>query len=470
MFSKKISEFFDKSLVINCPRMTITQLASNSPEVYQGSGSITRTSSGQLELKLFHSGDVSLSSFFRKVPEGYGAVGKPVPENRYFNLDATDNQGREWRSERFSIDKRFSIDEKFQGNEVTITAQLYKISHTAQVLSNENASLRLQLSEIIDIPFYYVMQTGERAKPLINFAYFQACGYEFIIKHESNGTLIEVTSNSSDLPNFIETRVCEALQFVVGVLISWSIFELNQSDKKTIVVQALLNKGNGDIQREKLPPIRLYGRDTDKDIWNLFEKYLYHIINYPKKDFHPVSGWVRRVIDARTPIVETRMLVFPVAVEGLLDINPLKENLINTVDDSIKSEALRFEEEIKDKLKLEESFDPNFVGRLNGWLKDVKNVNDVRAIDKLYNLKKKGLLDERLIDSWKKVRNKSVHGNTIKPNEVKKYSRFCYQVSVLFNHLIFLIIGYTGKYTDYADYSEEGWIEKEFNGLIDKSN
>jgi len=58
MSSKKLLEFFDKSFVISCPQMTLTQLVTNSPKVYQGSGSVTRTSSRQLELKLLYSDNV----------------------------------------------------------------------------------------------------------------------------------------------------------------------------------------------------------------------------------------------------------------------------------------------------------------------------------------------------------------------------------------------------------------------------
>ena len=111
MSSKQLSEFFNKSLVINCPQMTLTKLASDSPKVYKGSGSITRTSSGQLELNLLYSDNASYSSFLGEVFEEYGdktgkiisdrsaGIGKLVPENRYFDLNATDDQGRVWTSE-----------------------------------------------------------------------------------------------------------------------------------------------------------------------------------------------------------------------------------------------------------------------------------------------------------------------------------------------------------------------------------
>jgi hypothetical protein len=272
MIPQNLSEFFDKSLSINCPQITVKQLVSNSPKVYQGSGSITRTSTGQLKLELSYPDDNISSSFVGEFFEEYGdetgrtisdksaGVGKVVPESKYFYLDATDEHGRNWTSTRFLIDK------KFQNNQVTLVAQLNEISHTAYLLSNKDVYLRLQLSEVINIPLYCVMQTEEKLQPFLYFAGFSACGYQFIIKHEDNGTLIKVNSDSNNLPDSIETRICEALQFVLGDLVSWSTLELSQSNQKIIRVQSSLNGDNRDKRTKVLAPIRFDKLDSDEDV------------------------------------------------------------------------------------------------------------------------------------------------------------------------------------------------------------
>jgi len=439
--------------------MTLTQLASSSPTIYQGSGSVTRISSGQLELKSLCSRNVSYSSSDRGV-----GIGKLVPETSYFSLNATDDQGRVWTSERFLIDKLL-IDKRVQGNQVTITAQLYKISHTAQALPDENASLRLQLSEFIGIPFR-PGETDQGEPEIVNYVNLQACGYEFILRYERDSTLIEVTSNSSDLPAFIETRVCEALQFVVGVSISWFTLELNQGQQKTTTIQSPFNINININSRDKqtivLSPIRLNSADTNEDVWNLFGKYVCHILTYSKEEFHPISGWVRRIINARTTIVETRMLTLSVAIEGLLRIGFYKKGLMDDEIKTVKIQVL----DVLDKVK-ELGLEKKLNDRITGFLKNIKEKDPVRPIDKLYKLSKEGWLDEDLIKSWDDIRNTSTHGGTIERKEIEKYSILCDQVNVLFNHLVFLLIGYTGKYTDYR---KEGWITGDFNSLIDKSN
>ncbi|BAZ68716.1 hypothetical protein NIES4106_34820 [Fischerella sp. NIES-4106] len=87
-------------------------------------------------------------------------------------------------------------------------------------------------------------------------------------------------------------------------------------------------------------------------------------------------------------------------------------------------------------------------------------MKSVRAKDRLRNLIDKGLLDKKLVDAWNKVRNKTAHGYVLEPEKFVENQKLSNQVTVLFNHLVFLAIGYLGKYTDY---SEDGWIKKDYN-------
>ncbi len=366
---------------------------------------------------------------------------------------------REWTSTRFLIDK------KFRNNQVTLVAWLNEISHTDQLLSNENTSLRLQLSEVINIPLNRVMQTEEKLQPFLYFAFFSACGYEFIIKHEDNGTLIEVTSDSNKLPDSIETRICEALQFVLGDLISWSTLELNQSNQKTIRIQSSFNKDNINKRTKLLPPIRFEKLDGDEAIWKLYEKYLHHILTYTKKQSHPISGWIRRIIEARKTTFEAEILTLSVAVEGLLEIEPFKSISMDSDSSNIELQVSLVQKQVE-KLNLEESFRKRLVGWLNS-IKSVSSVSSVSTTDKLRHLVNKGLIDKKLVKAWKDIRNGAAHGYVVEHNKLDKYFKLCNLVTVLFHHLVFLIIGYTDQYTDY---SEDGWIKKEFNSLIKQNN
>ncbi|PMB19075.1 hypothetical protein [Fischerella thermalis] len=471
MLSQNLSEFFDTSLHLNCPQISLRKELINSQEIYQGSGSITRTSEGQLELKLSYFDDNSWLLLFEHIEElgekrgsltrisdKSAGIGKIVPESEYFSLSAIDSQGREWTSTRVLISQR-----SFQSNLVTLIAQLHEISYTIQSSSNEKASMCLQLCGDINIPHNTLMQTEEELEcfRFPSLAHFFACGYEFFINHQNGITIIEVISDCQELPAFIETRVCEALQFVLSDFITWSTLELNQSTQRTIRIRSLLNKNKKTKLR---PPIRFEKLDITKDIWKLYENYLQHILKDSERMLHPISGWIARIIEARTVCLESEMLTLSVAVESLLTIEPLKQlsEKEASLDDDSDDEYNNLQSQISLIQSVIEplSIDNSLRTRLTGFLGNIKSVSSVSAMDRLRNLVDKGLLDKKLVDAWKDVRNSAAHGYVLEPEKFGKYHKLSNQVTVLFNHLVFLIIGYVGKYTDYR---EDGWIKKDYN-------
>jgi len=86
-----------------------------------------------------------------------------------------------------------------------------------------------------------------------------------------------------------------------------------------------------------------------------------------------------------------------------------------------------------------------------------------RAIDLLYILKEKKLINQLLITEYEKQRNSSAHGELANWSEFQVHLDRCLTVLVLFYHLIFLLIGYTGPYTDYG---EHNFPMKEFKSTL----
>ena len=79
-----------------------------------------------------------------------------------------------------------------------------------------------------------------------------------------------------------------------------------------------------------------------------------------------------------------------------------------------------------------------------------------RAKDQLQELYKKGLIEKKLSKAWENLRHPSVHAENIKlenNQQIQEIINQCAAVKVLFNQLVFLAIGYTGRYTDYSEYN-----------------
>jgi hypothetical protein len=147
---------------------------------------------------------------------------------------------------------------------------------------------------------------------------------------------------------------------------------------------------------------------------------LHHILTYSKKEFHPISGWIRRIIEARTTTLEAEMLTLSVTVESLLQLEPLQEISLASKHSSIESQILLVQGEIK-KLNLEESS----INRLEGCLKSIKSVS---ATDRLRKLRDKCLIDKSLVKSWQEIRNRSAHGYVVERDKFEKYFKMLGQI------------------------------------------
>jgi hypothetical protein len=74
-----------------------------------------------------------------------------------------------------------------------------------------------------------------------------------------------------------------------------------------------------------------------------------------------------------------------------------------------------------------------------------------RVKDKLHALVSASVIDEKDRTSWNDIRNKAAHGSfEIDPAELQKHIDVVYRLTALVYKLVFLRIGYTGKFTDYG--------------------
>jgi len=92
-------------------------------------------------------------------------------------------------------------------------------------------------------------------------------------------------------------------------------------------------------------------------------------------------------------------------------------------------------------------------------------LSNSRPVDKLYKLADDKLIEARLIKDWENLRHRMIHGERIQTENLQEYLNKYYSTLTLFYQLIFLKIGYTGRYTDY---SVSNWPLKEFNKTLTK--
>jgi hypothetical protein len=97
-------------------------------------------------------------------------------------------------------------------------------------------------------------------------------------------------------------------------------------------------------------------------------------------------------------------------------------------------------------------------------LNAVGNMKSISAADKLHALIKVGALEEEDRKVWKKLRNTSAHGTfDIDPEEIQRLLDDVFRLTTLIYKLVFLRIGYCGKYSNRA---ARGWRVDLFDAKV----
>ena len=103
--NKIVSSLLDHSFCLDFIKLTLTQMASEEPIVYSGPGTIFLSSSGVLNLKMYHSvNDINKELFQREKEINPGKI---LEDQHYFNLMGVDMKGDTWVSEKIQVPTGF---------------------------------------------------------------------------------------------------------------------------------------------------------------------------------------------------------------------------------------------------------------------------------------------------------------------------------------------------------------------------
>jgi hypothetical protein len=72
------------------------------------------------------------------------------------------------------------------------------------------------------------------------------------------------------------------------------------------------------------------------------------------------------------------------------------------------------------------------------------------ALNILRHLAWQGVVREEDVEAWRQLRPQAAHGHGIYSDIIDREYQLCSQLYVLFYHLVFSLIGYSGPYSDYG--------------------
>jgi hypothetical protein len=443
-----VSRFSFGTKEVDCAEMELARDSTENPRVFKGPGYIKRDGNGQLLFKIYSSASPTDTR-----PDGkrFGAskAGRLIERKFFYTLTAKDYSGQVWTADSIlpSLERMPSV--------VLVHGAVRQLQATkTTTFSLLQSHLRMLFLDEFEIPCnestltktFRASEDEELVFPSssLNVAKFSSCGFDFLLKNEVGELLVEITSDNDMVPH-LDTRVIESLQFVLSKSLHCRISERITGQVNTI---RITSEQAVSLRTRTLPPLDYWTAEARRKVsptWEMFDRYLRFVLPHDGPDWHPCSIHVYKEREASANSPDARALGVSVAVEGLTKL----------LHDDLGKPSGEFRAAVSDLREFVVGWPgvPGWCGDASLWARIhglVDQLTSVRAADRLYLLAAGGVVEKRLVDSWKSLRNTMAHADT--PNAGKRqefYDRIMSAV-VLLNQLVFSAIGYEGYYSDYS--------------------
>jgi hypothetical protein len=261
------------------------------------------------------------------------------------------------------------------------------------------------------------------------------------------GLEVSFTWKQGSLPRGIDSRIEEALWFVLGQLMWWGYLVERQGSELRCVLRGWQRApGKSNLG----PPLALRASNAVPAVSRMFALYLRRIASFSEPRYHPLSVNLRQVLTGAAITVDTKALALGVSVESL----------VKREFSSLGSAPTEVADAVNQFLASISSWpdDARLKRRLEGAIRRVLSPDLRTSLTRLSEL---GVISGEQIDAWNWLRHPAAHGEEIgeRIREAVEKARTTY---VMFVRLIFHVIGYVGPYTDWGS---PGWPEAEFVDL-----
>jgi len=435
-------EFLQGTFELNCPLIEIIPYSSDAKKTsLKGSGIITIKENGCFYLKVFIPDVLPISEVFES--QNWDA-GKIISDEYFYNIIAHDIKGEIWRAERFIPEKNSGLQGSMIIGKVpelhrTQKTDIAKNKHLVKMLFNESIKIPMNTAVTKEVRVGDSTRNSKTSMSLVRYV-INKIEIEIEVDKEDNYTTLTAVSEDIELFDEIINRIFESFIFVTAYTRSWSMLSIRRNGEIITRIRAHENDG---IKTRTQPPIAYQNIVPNRSVWQLFDSYFKYVSLDTEHKLHPLSVLLRSVLESGKASLDVEALTLSVSIESLLN-----ENLINQY--IVSKELENNLKKAKELINSCTTLDTNFKKRMHGMIGSMKKA---RAKDILFTLKDNGFLDKDLIDTYGNLRNKSAHGSQASGGDIQNYFNQTSAVLVLFYQLIFLIIGYTGEYTDYGTYN-----------------
>jgi hypothetical protein len=424
---------------LSLPTCKLRQCGTKTPRTYSGSGFVSQEDDGNLTLRMFATDDLNDGEKFNRIWPTNVIPGVLMPDTTYYDFESVDQDGNHWRAMRQSINETFGV-----GTEIEV--QLRRLEKVEVYGKPEDVAWKKWfIPGDIELPWHLTTST-ERSTRADHFEYEDAAFVWNVHKVEGG---LDIQLKVKHLP--LEphaTRFLRALAMLTG---------------RSMEPVVSYSTGNGELITRIHPRprvevsnlvspfnLRTYAHDGAH---RFLACCLHHADQKQPKHKDQLlvlyQFWYR-ILRAHQGDIENSSLVLSVAIEGTIkaifhcehDVDIEFSDLMKKALPTIK--ALAINERVR-----------------NSMLKSLENATFPKPKDTMLRLKQQGFLTDLHIKAWSSMRNTGAHGNLLEDSNnifqahLTRY--FC--CLDFFYRLLFVAIGYKGKY---VDRSKIGWPESRF--------
>lgn len=441
--------------VIDCVRVKLTRNGGGATLVFSAPGSIRFHPVKGVEARLvIPRGEDEVYDPFAQIKAFQElASGQLVPDSHYYALEAEDVAGNVWTNPSTNVD----INERLTSRVVHVTCDYLRSESQLEKPTQLTAMVFME-----KLPFpetrSNTTKTVERGKNMIRIerggSTGIAAGMAISYDPRSGGTSPEYSELFAQaqqgvvLPENFDDRLIEAVRYSTAMVATPVIRETISGTKRVFEISRFEPSNKGIFDQP------LYPRGVEQDFYRLLDRYFAYACSAATgKDYAPLSAKLGGTYTLKGVSLDTIALILAVAVESILGDAFFKHH------GKPAKGALAQVQELFDHIK-SAKVDGNLITRALSALGSMKSN---RAADKLQALVDAGSItnDERM--AWKELRNPVAHGSfQVDPAELQKLIDAIYRITTLINKLVFLRIGYAGRFTNRSVQGKHGWPTWEF--------
>lgn len=438
---KELKKIANNEFSLEFLRAKLVQQVANNPTVYTGPGSITQTSDGKLQLKMYCLIESSedLAKELNSLGSGNGLEpGQLIGSEHYFAFEGLDVFGQIWKA----TDIWESGDVSFPASGRIVRSDLRSVESR---IERPATSMGIRRTVFV-VPGTYKFPFTQ-GQPGTSEPSFSACkidlgeGRTCEVKTHGAGLVIVINFQAADLENYSQ-RVLEAIGLCVGAHLVPQV-EITLTEKGRIQILRRLNKDSSQ-QHRIMPPIPGNYPDDLAGLQDFSQRYLKQI----KEPYSQLAGYWFRVLVSLHSGLENQALVLTTAIEGFLkayfpDHGKPDEEFVKQLEEAIpKAKVLSVGTRARERI-----------------LNTLGHAKAPTPSNALSSLSQAGKIPADLVKVWKALRNRSAHADELKlgASETQVFINELYACLELLYRLIMLHIGFEGRMTRYA---RVGWPEQ----------